>query len=94
MRNTERLLATLCFGGSLIAGAEHVTHWLLVTPLCFGGFTIAQDRAVRHRIGYRTWPSEAYARFLLNTNLYRALRNSLVSAAIFLASASAASFWS
>ena len=87
MRNTERFLAALCFGGSLLAGAEHISQWLLVTPLCFAGLTIAQDRAVRHRIGTRTWPSEAYARFLFNTNLFHALRNSLISSAIFVAAA-------
>jgi hypothetical protein len=91
MRTTERLLLGLCFGGSVIAGAAHIPQWLLVTPLCFAGLTLAEDRAVRHRIGFRTWPSEAYARFLFNTNLYRTLRNSLASSALFLAAAAATS---
>lgn len=89
MRNTERFLTILCFGGSLLAGAEHISQWLLVTPLCFAGLTIVEDRAIRHRIGPRIWPSEAYARFLFNTNLFHALRNSVVSSAIFLAAAGA-----
>ena len=39
---------------------------------------VAEDYAVRQQIGIRTWPSEGYARFLFGTNLFRAVRNTLL----------------
>jgi len=91
MRHIERLLTALCLAGSMLAGALHMTQWLLVTPLCFAGFLLAEDRLVRQKIGIRTWPSEGYARFLFGTNLYRAVRNSLLAATLFLIAAAASS---
>lgn len=83
MRNVERLLTTACFGGSLLAGAEHLTQWLLLPPLCFTALLLVEDRAVHRRIGARTWPSVGYARFLFGTNLYLTVRNTLFSGALF-----------
>jgi hypothetical protein len=91
MRNIERLLTVLCFGGSVLAGGAHLPQWLLVTPLCFAGLMVAEDYAVRQQIGIRTWPSEGYARFLFGTNLFRAVRNTLIGTGIFIAAAGATS---
>lgn len=91
MQNIERLLTVLCLGGSVIAGAEHLPQWLLVTPLCFAGLLVAEDHAIRQQIGVRTWPSEGYARFLFGTNLFRGVRNTLLSTGIFVAAAGVSS---
>jgi len=91
MRNIDRLLTGTCLGGSILAGVLHAPHWLLVTPLCFAGLLLAEDRQVRQQIGVRSWPSEGYARFLFGTNLYRAVRNTLLSALIFAIAATASS---
>lgn len=91
MRIMERLLNGLCLGGAMLAGANHAPLWLLAAPICLVGLVIAEDRAVRGRIGYRTWPSAGYARFLFGTNLYLAVRNSLFCAAVFAAASMARS---
>ena len=91
MRNIERLLSNVCFGASIVAGVAHLPQGLLITPLCFASVLYAENRAVRQRIGPRAWPSEAYARFLFGTNLYRGVRNTLFSTALYLVAAGAGS---
>jgi hypothetical protein len=85
MRDTERFLTIVCLGGSIIAGALHLTPWLLAPPLSFIGLLVAEDRAVHQRIGAGNWPSVGYARFLFGTNIYRAVRITLAGAGLFAA---------
>ena len=91
MRRMERVLMAGSACGSLVFGAEHFTAWLFVPPLAFASLLIAEDRAVNRRIGTATWPSVAYARFLFGTNLYLAVRNTVLSAAIFAIASTASS---
>ncbi|MDR3473217.1 MAG: hypothetical protein P4M09_16275 [Devosia sp.] len=81
----------LCVSGAALAGIGHAPQWLLAAPLCLLGLVIAEDRAVRGRIGNRTWPSVGYARFLFGTNLYLAVRNLVLCAAVFAIAAMASS---
>jgi len=85
MRDAERFLILFCLGGSVLAGGIHLTPWLIVPPLCFIGLLVAEDRAIHSRMGDGAWPSIGYARFLFGTNLYRAVRNSLLFAGLFAA---------
>jgi len=85
MRTMERLLAGMCLGISLVAGTYQSPQWLLLPPACFAGLLLAESYAVNQRIGTRTWPSVGYARFLFGTNLYLAMRNTVLCAAVYLA---------
>ena len=89
MRDTERALVVFCMAGSILAGALHFAPWLLVPPACFIGLLVAEDRAVHHRMGDGSWPSIGYARFLFGTNLYHAVRNSVLGAGLFAAASAA-----
>ncbi len=83
MRRIEKSLFAANLLGSAMFGWQHELGWLLLPPLAFIAFMLAEDRAVRQQIGTAVWPSPEYARFLFGTNLYRAIANSVLGAAIF-----------
>jgi hypothetical protein len=85
MRDVERLLVGLNIAGSLVQGWRGDPTWLLLSAAGFAGFVILADRALRRRIGPRAWPSEGYARFTFNTNLYFSLVQLALGALLFLA---------
>ena len=74
MRDIERLLAALSIVGSLLAGLWGNPAWFLVLITALGAYLVREDRALRRRIGERAWPSEGFARFTFNTNLYFCVR--------------------
>ncbi|MBN9308717.1 MAG: hypothetical protein J0I99_15270 [Devosia sp.] len=90
MREIERALAAATLVGSLINGFRHDLAWFLLIGAAFGLYIVLADRALRRRIGPRHWPSEGFARFTFNTNLYFAVRNLLVGALVFALAGSAA----
>ena len=57
--------------------------WLPVPLATFLVYVVIEDRALRRRIGPRAWPSEGYARFAFNTNLYFSLKQILLGGALF-----------
>ncbi|MDB5539775.1 MAG: hypothetical protein JWQ89_1502 [Devosia sp.] len=83
MRAVERLLITANILGCLIEGARHDATWFLVPLAAFGLYVVLADRALRRRIGPRAWPSEGFARFTFNTNLYFAARHIVLGALLF-----------
>ena len=83
MRDIERLLVGLNLVGSLIAGFRHEALWFPVAVAAFGVYVVIQDRALRRRIGPRSWPSEGFARFNFNTNLNFGLSHVLLGALLF-----------
>lgn len=74
MRDIERLLALLSIGGSLLAGLWGNPAWFLLLATALGAYLVREDRALRRRISDRAWPSEGFARFNFNTNLYFCVR--------------------
>jgi hypothetical protein len=85
VRDVERLLIGLNVAGSLIQGWRHELTWLPVPAVAFLVYVVIEDRALRRRIGPRAWPSEGYARFNFNTNLYFSLKQILLGSALFVA---------
>ncbi len=83
MRDIERLLVVANVVGSLALGARHDATWFLIPLLAFGLYVVLADRALRRRIGPRHWPSEGFARFTFNTNLYFAVRHIGIGALLF-----------
>ena len=83
MREIERLLVVANVAGSLIQGFRHDVTWFLIPLAAFGLYVVLADRALRRRIGPRHWPSEGFARFTFNTNLYFAARHVLLGALAF-----------
>ena len=83
MRDIERLLVVANVVGSLAFGLRHDATWFLISLLAFGLFVVLADRALRRRIGPRHWPSEGFARFTFNTNLYFAVRHIGLGALLF-----------
>ncbi len=83
VRDVERLLTAGSIAGSILAGLRHEPHWFLLLAAGFGLYLVIADRALRRRIGPRAWPSEGFARFTFNTNLYFTVRNLLLGAALF-----------
>lgn len=83
MRDIERLLAALAIGGSLVAGLWGNPAWFLVLAMALGGYLMHEDRALRRRISDRAWPSEGFARFNFNTNLYFCVRQLGIGALAF-----------
>ena len=84
MWSTERLLVAFNIAGCLIQGLRHETGWLFVPLFVFTLYLVLEDRALRRRIGPRAWPSEGYARFAFNTNLFFSLTQLTAGAALFL----------
>ena len=74
MRDIERLLVLLSIGGSLLAGLWGNPAWFLGLATTLGAYLVREDRALRRRISDRAWPSEGFARFNFNTNLYFCVR--------------------
>jgi len=70
-------------GGALIEGLRHDVTWFLLPLAAFGLYVVLADRALRRRIGPRHWPSEGFARFTFNTNLYFAARHIVAGALLF-----------
>lgn len=83
MRDIERLLVVANVVGSIALGARHDATWLLIPLAAFGLYVVLADRALRRRIGPRHWPSEGFARFTFNTNLYFAVRHIGLGALLF-----------
>lgn len=83
MRDIERLLVVANIVGSLALGARHDVAWFLIPLAAFGLYVLLADRALRRRIGPRHWPSEGFARFTFNTNLYFAVRHIGLGALLF-----------
>ncbi len=83
MRDIERLLVVANVVGSLALGARHDAMWFLIPLAAFGLYVVLADRALRRRIGPRHWPSEGFARFTFNTNLYFAVRHIGLGAPLF-----------
>ena len=83
MRDIERLLAALSIGGSLVAGLWGSPAWFLALATALGAYLVREDRALRRRIGDRAWPSEGFARFTFNTNLYFCVRQIGLGALVF-----------
>ena len=90
MRNVERFLVLTNLAGSVMAGARHETTWFLLPLAAFSLYVALENRALRRRIGPRAWPSEGYARFTFNTNLYFAFRNLLLGGLAFAVASTAA----
>jgi len=83
LRDIERLLALLSIGGSLVAGLWGNPAWFVVLAMALGGYLLREDRALRRRISDRAWPSEGFARFNFNTNLYFCVRQIVIGALAF-----------
>ena len=83
MRDIERLLVVANVVGSVALGARHDATWFLIPLAAFGLYVVLADRALRRRIGPRAWPSEGFARFTFNTNVYFAARNIAIGALLF-----------
>lgn len=83
MRDVERLLIAANVAGSLIWGWRHELAWLPVPLATFLLYVVIEDRALRRRIGPRAWPSEGFARFTFNTNLYFSLKQILLGSVLF-----------
>ncbi len=83
MRDIERLLVVANVVGSLALGVRHDATWFLIPLAAFGLYVVLTDRALRRRIGPRHWPSEGFARFTFNTNLYFAVRHIGIGALLF-----------
>jgi len=92
MRDVERLLVAANAAGSILAGLRHEALWFPLIAAAFGLYVVLADRALRRRIGPRHWPSEGFARFTLNTNIYFAMRDLLLGAALFAMAGAAALF--
>lgn len=91
VREIERLLVVLGVVGSLVQGFRHDLVWFPLMVAAFGLYVVLADRALRRRVGPRHWPSEGFARFTFNTNLYFAVRNLLLGTLLFAVSGTAAS---
>ena len=91
LRHMQRLLIAFNLAGSLIAGFRHEPMWFIVSAAAFLLYVIVEDRALRRRISSRAWPSEGFARFNFNTNLYFSLRHMLLGTLLFAVSGSAGS---
>ena len=83
MRDIERILIALNLAGSLVMGARQETLWFLAPLIGFGLYVVLADRLLRRNIGTRAWPSEGYARFAFNTNLYFVLKHMTLGALVF-----------
>jgi hypothetical protein len=83
VREIERLMILANVGGSLLAGVFHDASWFVLLLAAQALHVVLADRALRRQIGARHWPSEGYARFAFNTNLYFAFRQLLLAAVLF-----------
>ena len=83
MREIERVLVVAGVVGSLVQGFRHDLVWFPLMLAGFGLYVVLADRALRRRMGPRHWPSEGFARFTFNTNLYFAVRHIGIGALLF-----------
>jgi hypothetical protein len=83
VRDIERLMILANIAGSLLAGLLHDGSWFVLLVGAQTLHLVLMDRALRRQIGARHWPSEGYARFTFNTNLYFAFRQLLLAAVLF-----------
>lgn len=81
--NLERILIVANIVGSLVAGWYGQHAWLPLSAAVFALHLVAEDRALRRRIGVGHWPSAGFAKFSFGTNLYIALKNTLLGALLF-----------
>ncbi|WP_417310096.1 hypothetical protein [Devosia sp.] len=88
MRDVERILVCLNIAGALWLGARHNSAWFVLAVVGFGLYLTITDRLLRRQISERAWPSEGYARFAFNTNLYFALKHLMLGAIVFAVSGS------
>lgn len=91
MRHIERLLIAFNVTGSVVAGIRHDPIWFAIAAAAFFVYVLVQDRVLRRRIGDRAWPSEGFARFTFNTNLYFGLRHVVLGAVLYAVAGNAAS---
>jgi len=85
MRDIEKALVVANLAGSTLLGLRQDPSWFVLALAAFGLYVVLADRALRRRMGPRHWPSEGFARFTFNTNLYFALRHLLLGAVVFAA---------
>lgn len=83
VRDIERVLVAVNLAGSLLMGLRSDPSWFVAAAAGFAAYVLLADRALRRRIGPRHWPSEGFARFSFNTNLYFAARHLLLGALVF-----------
>ncbi|MDC9825067.1 hypothetical protein PRN20_15150 [Devosia sp. ZB163] len=83
MRDIERLLVAANLSGRLLMGVRHDPAWFPIQLAAFALYVVLADRALRRRIGPRHWPSEGFARFTFNTNLYFAACHIALGALLF-----------
>jgi hypothetical protein len=83
VRDIEKVLVAANLAGSLLMGFRSDPAWFVVATAGFAAYVLLADRALRRRIGPRHWPSEGFARFTFNTNLYFALRHLLIGMLVF-----------
>ena len=83
LREIERLMILANVAGSLVAGLFHDASWFVLLLAGQALYLVLADRALRRQIGARHWPSEGFARFTFNTNLYFAFRQMLLAAVLF-----------
>lgn len=89
VRDIERLMILANIAGSLLAGLLDDGSWFVLLVGAQTLHLVLTDRALRRQIGARHWPSEGYARFAFNTNLYFAMRQVLVGTVLFAGSGTA-----
>lgn len=85
MRMVERTLVVANISSSLVLGFWHVPIWFALLGTTFLLYVLLADRALRRQIGDRHWPSEGYARFAFNTNLYFAFCQLVLGSVLFAA---------
>jgi hypothetical protein len=83
LRDIERTLVVGNLVSSLVLGLRHDPAWFVLAMAGFGLYVVLADRALRRRVGPRHWPSEGFARFTFNTNLYFAVRHLFLGALLF-----------
>lgn len=90
MHDRDRLIAKLMIAACAAGGLLHFLPVLLLPLLASTIVLVLDDRDVHRRMGRSAWPSIEYARFLFGTNLYLVFRNTVLGAALFAVTSTAA----
>ena len=83
MREVERLFTVAGVAGGLWFGFRHSAIWFAIVGAALVLYVVIADRALSRQIGPRAWPSEGYARFAFNTNLYFAFCQLLLTGTLY-----------